>query len=211
MEGIQGVSAQSNYQLFQFNAKFELQATIISSTLDQGSNDAIDTVDTSLSGLYAGLTGTTKSIIDKLNELLKAKLPNGIQSLKPEEVTPEATAERIVKGIAGLFSAYSKSNPDLSNEEIIEKFMNAARSGVQAGYDDAFDTLKGLGAFDIDGVQGGVEQTKILLETKLKELEEQIKKQLGVGDAGTPDDIAKTAILTQAGGAVAKSQLNVVA
>lgn len=212
MEGIQtGISAQASYKLYQVNAKFEIQATILSGSLQEDSSGSTDTVDTSLSALYQGLTGTAKSVVDKINELLKTKLPNGVQSLKPEEVTPEATAERIVNGVAGLFNAYQKSNPDLGSEELLQKFMDAVRSGVQTGYDDAFDTLQTLGAFEFDGVQDGVEQTKIQIESKLKDLEGKLKKQLGLDVDGAATDIAKTALLAQGGAAVTGSQLSVVA
>lgn len=214
MEGVQsiGAPAQSGFQLYQLNAKFELNATIINGSLQgNGSNNA-DSVDTSLSQLYQGLTTTAKSIVDKINDLLKSKVPNGVQSLDPQEVTPEATADRIVKSISGLFDAFAKSNSDLSSQDLLTKFMDAVRSGVKTGYDDAFKTLKDLGAFDFNGVQDGVEKTRSLLDTKLDALEDDLKQKLGITPAQDASaDATKTAILAQAGGLIANNQLSVVA
>jgi hypothetical protein len=52
--------------------------------------------------------------------------------------------------------------------------MEAARKGVDQGYEEAFNILEGLGAFRIEGIQAGVEQTKILLGEKLDQLEEKL-------------------------------------
>src|SRR2546423_1800378 len=50
-------------------------------------------------GLYDSLSLTGKQIVDKINEQLKISLPNGVQSLNPADVTPQATADRIVTGV----------------------------------------------------------------------------------------------------------------
>lgn len=143
-----------------------------------------------INSLPKALTLSAKEILAKLNELLKGSLPGGIESLKPEEVTPEKTAERIVSGIAGMFGAYAKSNKDMDPEELISSFMAAARKGVEQGYGEAFSTLEGLGAFEFGGVKEGVEKTKILIEEKLKAFETSLRKQYGLE---TGEDVAAAA------------------
>src|SRR5262249_17386689 len=117
--------------------------------------------------LYESLSLTGKQIVDKINEQLKTTLPNGVQSLKPEEVTPDATAQRIVDGVTASFDAYAKQHKDLSGDDLINSFLNEVQKGVSSGYSDAFNTLKALGAFDVDGVQSGVEKTRSLIDEKL--------------------------------------------
>jgi hypothetical protein len=91
--------------------------------------------------------------------------------LAPEEVTPERTASTIVQGITALYSKYVKSNPELSPEEALTRFMAAARKGVDDGYNSAAGTLESLGAFEFSGVKDGIEKTRELIEEKLKEFE----------------------------------------
>ena len=142
-----------------------------------------DKVDVSFEELYKSLSLTAKKVIDKLNELLESSLPGGIQSLKAEEWTPEATAERIVTQVTALFSIYAKQNPDLEGEELLNGFMDTIRSGVGQGYGDAFEILESLGAFEFDGVQSGVERTKELIDEKLALYEAKMREQLGIETA----------------------------
>lgn len=202
MEGLSAITPQGSQSIlsYSYNAKLEINATILSSTTETPTGE--DRVSLNFNELYKSLTGTAKSIIDKLNELLKAKVPNGIQSLSPEEVTPEATADRLVKQFSNLFEIYKKNNPEL-DEEKFNEFFEKVRQGVQAGYDDAFETLKALGAFEFEGVQAGVEKTKVLIESKLKEFEKAKRAEFGF-DSSDPAEGAQNAVtyglLTQAGG-----------
>lgn len=194
------VSSSFKYSL---NAKIEVQSTIINSTLGGKS----DSVDFGATKLVEGLNETAKRIVDKINELLKGKYPQGVQALKPEEASPEATADRIMKGITLLFDRYQKGREDVPKEELIDKFMSLARQGVDAGYSDAYEFLDGMGAFGFEGVKDGVEKTKILLDGRLKEFEDQLKKQFGVGqESAEIAQSVKDELLASSG-----SSLNVVA
>lgn len=159
-----------------FSPKNNLNALITTHVL---STDAAS-MNVEFDDLYKSLTITSQEILNRLNEILADKVPNGIESLTPEDHTPEKTAETIVSGIANLFDGYAKSNAELEPEELINRFIAAAKQGVSAGYDDAFSTLKDLGAFDIDGVQDGVEQTRGLIDSKLAELENKLRQQYGL-------------------------------
>ncbi len=160
-----------------------------------------DTVSFDFSELYKGLTVTARKIVDSLNELLKEKLPDGLQSLKPADVTPEATADRIVSQVTSGFAAYRKQHSDLSDDEILSRFMHAVRSGVDEGYNDAARILEGLGAFEFDGIEDGIKQTKKLIEEKLNAFEKTMRQQLGLDPAEEADEAAsvKEEILAQGG------------
>ena len=160
-----------------------------------------DKVDVGFKDLYKGLSISAQQIVDKLNEMLKAKLPDGLQSLQPEEVTPEATASRIVSGATAFFQVYAEQNPGLEGEELLASFMKTIRSGIQKGYEDAYGILKGLGAFEFEGVEDGIKKTMELVEEKLKAFEEMKRKELGLA---TPSDDtyaspAQSEILAQGG------------
>ncbi len=154
--------------------------------------------------LYESLSLTAKEIVDKINEQLKVALPNGVQSLTPEEVTPEATAERIVSGVTAFFDTYAKRNKNLEGEELISKFLSEVKRGVDQGYGDAFSFLKGIGAFEVEGVQSGIEKTRSLIDEKFAAFEAQKRKELGLVKDEPADDEQNPA-------APAGSTLNAVA
>ena len=149
-----------------------------------------DKVDVGIDDLIKGLSISGQKIIDKLNEILKKDLPDGIASLKPEDTTPEATSDRIVKGATAFFDVFKKQNANLSDEEVLTKFMETIRGGIKTGYDDAFNTLEGLGAFKFDGVQDGVEKTKALIEEKLKSYEAAKRQELGLDPTNVGGQVA---------------------
>jgi hypothetical protein len=128
--------------------------------------------------LYEALSLTGREIVDKINEQLKLTLPEGVQSLKPEDVTPDATADRIVKGVTAFFEIYAKQKKNLSGDELVDSFISEVQRGVSSGYDDAFKFLEGIGAFKVDGVQDGVEKTRSLIDEKLAAFAAQKKKDL---------------------------------
>lgn len=182
---------------------------VIESTLqsqsDTSQSSSTDTVNTSFEDLYKSLSVAAKEVIDKLNEILKKDLPNGIQSLSPEQVTPEATADRIVQGATAFFDLYSRQHPNLEGEELLSSFMDTIRGGIKSGYDDAVEILKGVGALDYEGVNDGIEQTKKLIDDKLMAYEAYMREELGLSPK-TPnsvEDVAnstKNKIIEQGGG-----------
>ena len=119
-----------------------------------------------------------QKVLDKLNELFGKDIPGGIYNLKPEDHTPEKTAQRIVDGVTGLFAAFAKQNGDLEGEELLTAFMDTIRGGIQDGYGQAEAILGDVGAFDVAGVREGIDETKRLVEEKLKAFEENYRKQL---------------------------------
>lgn len=166
-----------------------------------------DQVSTGINELPQALSLSADEIVQKLNELLKDSLPEGIESLKPEDSTPEATADRIVSQVTGLFDAYAKQNPNLDAEELLSSFMSEVRKGVDQGYDDAFKILDDLGAFKFDGIKEGIEKTKSLIEDKLKAFETFQREQLGLAPSSqdVSDKVAqqvKPNVLASAGRAI---------
>lgn len=146
--------------------------------------------------LYQALSLTAREIVDKINEQIKVSLPAGVQSLKPEDVTPEATAERIVTGVTAFFDIYAKQHKNLQGEDLVNSFLSEVRKGVDKGYSEAFDILKSLGAFKFEGVQEGIEKTKSLIDQKLEVFGNEKKKELGTAPkAGEEASKSETPVL----------------
>jgi Domain of unknown function (DUF5610) len=205
MDAVLGsLSATNNSYSLNFQASFKAvynsDSLIIESTFEGSLSADASIVDISLGRKTQGITA--RELIEKINQLLKDKLPEGVESLKPEDYTPEATADRIVKSTTGFFELYQKQHPELSPEEALDSFYEQVKKGIQTGYDDAYATLQGLGAFEIDGVQAGVEQTRILIDEKLQAFYEQKREELGLSTnkkSNTNSTPTQTEILAQAG------------
>ena len=201
MDSLLGVTQGSG--AVKYNASFDPQSSsdllVIQSTLSSGNALRSDSVDVSVDSLYKSLTITSQQILDKINKLLPTPITVETDT---SAFTPEATADNIVKGIAPSFDRFKTANPDLGDEELVTEFFKRAQAGVDSGYNDAYETLKGFGAFDVGGVEDGVKKTKSLIDEKLKAFENAKRKELGldVKDAAVTTDAAaqtQTGILTQ--------------
>lgn len=139
-----------------------------------------DKVNVGMGEVYKSLTVLADKIIGKLDELLAEELPEGIRSLRPEDHTAEATSQRIVDGVTALMPIFARQNPGLEGEELISEFMTTIRGGISQGYNEAAAILGDLGAFEIDGVQSGIEETMSLVEEKLLAFETEYRKSNGL-------------------------------
>ncbi len=97
--------------------------------------------------------------ISSLNVELEGLMgPNAIDNAYQSglDVSPEATANRIVSMSTGFFDAYSAQNPGLSETEVLDKFMSVISGGIDNGFKeareilDALDVLQGDIAANID-------------------------------------------------------------
>lgn len=86
-----------------------------------------------------------KSAITGINEALRAELgENAVQNAAKKDNSPEATADRIVGLATGFFEAFKKQQPGMEDDEKLQKFMETVKSGVEQGFKEARDILKGL-------------------------------------------------------------------
>jgi hypothetical protein len=139
---------------------------------------AEDTVNVQMDQVYKSLTVTAEEVLRKLEDILGSSLPEGVGSLKPEEHTPEASAERIYQGVIGLLPAFQKQNPELEGEELMKAFMSEVRSGVEQGYSQATGSLSSIGAFEFEGVEDSISKMMELLESKLVDFETNYDKPI---------------------------------
>ena len=74
------------------------------------------------------------------------------------DTSPEATAERIVAFATGFYSRYKELNPGKSEEETLDSFLKVIGGGIEKGFTDAKDILKGLKVYEGE-VESGVDKT----------------------------------------------------
>ncbi|HEY0924983.1 DUF5610 domain-containing protein [Rheinheimera pacifica] len=104
------------------------------------------------------------------------------------DTSPEATADRIVAFATGFYSRYKELNPGKSEEETLDSFMKIIGGGIEKGFNDAKDILKGLKVYEGE-VESGVDKTYGLVMQGLNSFRE---KMLELATIPTqPDNSAK--------------------
>ncbi|MGV6852352.1 MAG: DUF5610 domain-containing protein [bacterium] len=107
-----------------------------------------------------------KTAIDGINDVLG---DNAIQAAYDSgiDVSPEATADRIVSLSTAFFSSYREQNPDLSVEEAAVSFAKVIGGGIEQGFSEARDILSGLGVLDGD-IASNIDKTYNLVQVGLE-------------------------------------------
>jgi hypothetical protein len=127
--------------------------------------------------------------IDQINQALEADLgPNAISAEKLAEQggmeywSPENTAGRIVQGTTAFFDAFKESNPNLEGEALLDRFLNVIGGGIESGFEDATDMLKGFGVYE-GSVKDNAEKTYELVQKGLQDFREQQMEKMGLTPA----------------------------
>jgi len=129
-------------------AKLELNASIMqaSASISIGAQDDPQAL------LY-------KSAITSINEALHAQLgDNAIQNAASQDNSAEGTASRILSLSTGFLGAYKKQNPGMEDSAALEKFMDTIKGGIEKGFKEARDILKGLNVLGGD-IAGNIDKT----------------------------------------------------
>ena len=123
--------------------------------------------------------------IDAINEKLAPSLgENALQRGIDEglDVSPQATADRIVSLTTAMFSRYQDSNPELSFSAQVERFVEVISAGIEQGFNEARDILDGLNVLEGD-IATNIDATYALVQQGLEAFSE---RQLGgQGEATT--------------------------
>lgn len=115
----------------------------------------------SLSSNNDSLSLLYKTALEGINAELEPVLgENAAQKIYDSgiDTSPEATAERIVAFATGFYSRYKALNPGRSEQEQLDNFLNVIGGGIEKGFADAKDILKGLKVYEGE-VSEGVDQT----------------------------------------------------
>lgn len=83
------------------------------------------------------------------------------------DVSPEATADRIVGFALGLKGIYSRQNSEMSHEEMMAGFEAEIRRGISDGFGNARGILGGLDLLN-EQVENNVDETWDLVQQKLE-------------------------------------------
>lgn len=146
--------------------KAELNASIVKST-----QVSLGTKDQSLALLL-------NTALDKINEVLAPELgEDAIQKAADSglDVSPEATAERIVSLSTAFFSAFKEQHQGEEDSQVLQNFLSTIRRGIDTGFEQARDILEGLNVLEGD-IASNIDETYDLVQDKLAMFETMITK-----------------------------------
>jgi len=115
-----------------------------------------------------------KAALEGVNEALKEAMgDNAIQNSYEAgvDVSPEATAGRIVSLSTAFFGAYQAQNPEMGEEEALSSFMGIIGGGIDKGFKEARDILGGLDVLEGD-IATNIDKTYALVQDGLKSFAE---------------------------------------
>ncbi len=130
-----------NYQQTLSNTRFSSTVTSIKAT------SITAEMSFSISAQEEPLKLTYQAAIDRINEevapyLGEQALQRGLES--GLDVSPQATADRIVSLSTAMFKAFQQQNPNDAFDAVLNRFIDVLTSGVEQGFAEAKDILSGL-------------------------------------------------------------------
>ncbi|NOQ15625.1 MAG: hypothetical protein GQ581_01045 [Methyloprofundus sp.] len=124
----------------------------------------------SLSAIDEPMALVLKTALEGINEALKETMgDNAIQETYDSglDVSPEATAGRIVSLSTAFFGKYQEMHPDMSQEEALTSFTEIISGGVDKGFAEAREILDGFGVLEGD-IASNIDKTYALVQDGLK-------------------------------------------
>ena len=158
-----GTNASNNESIQPASAKQATPQQKLNIAILQAHQDvSIGTKNEPLALIYkAALEGINKALAPELGE-------NAIQNTYESglDVSPEATADRILSFSLGLFSLYQQQHPRLSEQEQADKFLQVIGGGIQTGFTEAREILDGLGVLEGD-IETNIDKTYSIIQEEL--------------------------------------------
>lgn len=111
-----------------------------------------------------------KTALQGINDALKSDFgDNAIQRAVDTDVdiSPEATAERIVQMSTGFFGSYLNGREAMSQDAALQAFMTIIRGGIDTGFTEARDILNGLKVLEGD-IASNIDKTYELVQQGLQ-------------------------------------------
>ncbi len=124
-----------------------------------------------------GLGFLQSRLEDKMGDLFEKATENNpeLAAAGPEaffdtsaDVSPDATADRIVGFALGMKGTYARQNPDLDPQELMARFESEIRRGIEDGFGHARGVLGGLELLE-GQVKDNVDVTWDLVQQKLED------------------------------------------
>jgi len=126
------------------------------------------------------LTLLFNAAIDKINEQLAPELgENAIQKAYDSglDVSPEATAERIVSLSTLSYHAYKENHQGADENQILDNYIQLISDGIDQGFGEAKTILDGLNVLEGE-LASNIDKTYELVQEKLSSFKELMAHNL---------------------------------
>lgn len=157
-------AAESNLATKQ--SQTTLDKTVQNKAILQASLDvSISSGNDSLALLYS-------SVVSEINKVLETDMgPSAIQKAYDSgvDMSPAATAERIVGLSANFFNSYQDQHPEMDYETQVRSFVELIAGGIDQGFSEAREILDGLQVLEGD-IASNIDTTYELIQEKLTAL-----------------------------------------
>lgn len=117
-----------------------------------------------------------KTAIEEINKQLEPVFGNNAAQSAYDsglDVSPEATAQRIVQGVTGFYQAFKEENSELTNEQSLDKFVSIINSGLEQGFAEAKEILDSLSVLEGE-IESNINSTYNLVQQGLSQFKEQL-------------------------------------
>lgn len=121
-----------------------------------------------------------KTAIDSINEVLAPELgDDALQKAADSglDVSPEATAERIVSLSTNFYNAFKQQHPGEDESTVLQNFIDTISGGIEKGFNEARHILEGLQVLEGD-IATDIDKTFTLVQEKLVAFESAISEQI---------------------------------
>jgi len=135
-----------------------LDAAIVSTNLSLKTGDGDQSLNLVLKTAIEGINAELEPTLGA--GAIQAAVDNGL------DVSPEATAERIVTLSTAFFPAYLDANPELDFDTALNQFVDVISGGIDQGFAEAREILDGLQVLNGD-IASNIDTTYELVQDKL--------------------------------------------
>ncbi len=131
-----------------------------------------------------------KAALEGINEALEPTMgPDAAQKIQDSgiDVSPQATADRIISFSTAFFSQYQEQNQDMGLEEQVDSFLSLIGGGVDQGFNEAREILDGFGVLE-GKVKEDIDKTYELVFEGYENFRDQILGKNEISDtANSPN------------------------
>lgn len=130
-----------------------------------------------------------KTALEAINEVLDPTLESKpIQNSYESnvDVSPEATAKRIVSFATGFYHTFQQQNPDITSDESLNNFMTVIGGGIEKGFKDAREILESLSVLN-GKIAEDIDSTYDLVQEGLKKFVDNFNTVNTVNTAETSE------------------------
>lgn len=147
--------------------KKQLNAAILESSINVNLNAGNDSLALVLKTALEGINEALGEISGSSS--IQAAFDSGV------DVSPEATAERIVSISTGFFTAFQEQHPELSQDETLTAFVDVIGGGIDTGFSEARNILTSLNVLENGDIAKNIDETYNLVQEKLQSFVESFQ------------------------------------